>query len=309
MASTIQKTTLKKYNGTNWDSIHLATSGDITMVGEQIEVMGSNIGALKVGDVINASDSITDTLKKMLQTRIPATYAAPSVSLNTAAASSGAVHAAGTYEAGTAINALLTAAFTKADAGDLTTLKITKSGTEVVSGATSPQTYNYNETLGDGTVSLVATAEYTAGAVKNDNLGDPSPSGSIPAGSKNATRAYTGIRKGFYGPDSAGAAEAINTSAGIRALTATSGAVSKGTKLAISVPAGSTRCTIAFRATVGSLAQVLYRESGNANITAQFTKTTVAVEGANGYTAVDYNVYTVTWAQPTAGAMTFDVTI
>lgn len=309
MASTIQKTTLKRYNGTDWDPIYLSTSGDIAAVGEQIEVMGSNIGALKVGDVINATDSITDTLKKMLQTRIPATYSAPSVSLNTAAAGSGATHAAGTYEAGTAINALLTAAFNKADAGDLTTLKITKSGTEVATGSATPQTYTYAETLGDGTVSLVATATYTAGAIKNDNLGDPSPTGSIPAGSKSATKTYTGIRKGFYGPDSAGAAEAIDTSAGIRALSATSGAVSKGTKITISVPVGSTRCTIAFRATVGTLAQVLYRESGNANITAQFAKSTVAVEGANGYTAVDYNVYTVTWAQPTAGAMTFDVTI
>ena len=102
---------------------------------------------------------------------------------------------------------------------------------------------------------------------------------------------------------------AIADSAGIRALTASTGGASKGTKFAISVPVGSTRCTIAFKSTVGTLAQVLYRESGNANITGQFQLTKVNVEGANGYTATEYNVYTISWAQPTAGAMTFDVTI
>lgn len=300
--ATIQKTVLKRYDGTKWDPVYLATSSDITAVGADIEVMGSEIGALKVGDTIKATDTIADTLKKILQTRIPATYTAPVVSLNVGTA-------AGSYEAGTTMNNIMSAVFAKNDAGDLSSLTITKNGTEVATGATSPVAYTWSDVLGDGTTSFVTTAVYGAGAIKNDNLGDPSPNGAIPAGNKTASRNYTGIRKYFYGVDHDGVLDALTASADIRGLTASSGAANKGTKFTISVPAGSTRCTIAFPTTVGTLAQVLYRESGNANITGQFNLTTAQVEGANGYTAVSYNVYTVSWPQPTAGAMTFDVTI
>lgn len=306
--ATIQKTTLKRFNGTDWDSIHLATSADITQVGETWEIMGEKIGAYKPGDTVAATDMVSAVLKKMTQTRIPATYTQPSVTLNTASAGSGQ-HAAGNYEAGTAMNATLTAAFNKNDAGELTDLKIAKNGTSVVNGASTPQEYTWTETLGDGDVTFVATATYKAGAIKDDNLGDPSPSGSIQAGSKSASKKYTGIRKYFYGADSKGVKDPIADSDGIRALTASAGAATKGTKFSITVPKGSTRCTIAFIGTIDKLAQVLYRESGNANITGQFNMTTVDVEGANGYTAKSYKVYTVGWDQPAAGAMTFDVTI
>ena len=306
--ATVQKTTLKRFNGVDWDPIHLAGSGDIVQAGETWQIMGQKIGAFNVGDTVNATDSVTSILKKLTQTRIPATYTQPSVSLNPTSAGAGQFNA-GSYEVGTQMNATLTAAFNKNDAGDLTELKITKNGTEVVSGAATPQTATYNEQITEGNTTFVATATYGAGEIKNDNLGDPSPSGSIQAGSKTAQRVYTGIRKYFYGADSAGVQAAIDNSAGIRALTASTGAASKGAKFSIKVPVGSTRCTIAFRSSVGTLAQVLYSESGNANITGQFALSKVQVEGANSYAAAEYNVYTVTWAQPTAGAMTFDVTI
>lgn len=303
--ATVQKTTMKRFNGTDWDPIHLATSGDITQMGETFQVMGEPMGALNVGDTINATDSVTTIIKKMLQTRIAPSYTKPTASL-TAGSQKG-----GNYEAGTSIDTLLTAAFTKNDAGDLTALKILKNGsTEVVTGASTPQTYQYTETLADGSTRFEASATYGDGEVKNDNLGDPSPTGQIKAGTvKSSAITFNGIRKYFYGYDTSGVTTAIDTSAGIRALTASSGAASKGTKFSISVPAGATRCTIAFDKTIGTLSQVLYRESGNANITSQFNLSEVNVEGANNYTAKAYNVYTISWAQPTAGAMTFDVTI
>ena len=309
--ATIQKTTLKRFNGTDWDPIHLATSGDITQAGESWQIMGQNIGAYNVGDTVNAGDMITDILKKMTQTRIAATYTAPTLKFTAAQGSTGtgSLYAAGNYEAGSNINAKLTATATQNDAGDLTNLKINDGSSDVVTGTTNPAVYEYAGQLGDNAVTFTATYAYGDGAVKDDNLGDPSPTGQIKAGSKTATIRYTPFRKYFYGADSAGVQTAIADSTGIRALTASTGGASKGTKFAISVPVGSTRCTIAFKSTVGTLAQVLYRESGNANITGQFQLTTVNVEGANGYTATEYNVYTISWAQPTAGAMTFDVTI
>lgn len=309
--ATIQKTTLKRYNGTDWDPIFLAGSGDITQAGESWEIMGQAIGAYNVGDTVNATDMVTDILKKMTQTRVAPSYTAPTVSLTAAQGSTGTGNnfRSGNYEAGTMINALLTATATQNDAGDLTGLKINDGSADVVSGTTNPATYEVNKQLQDAAVTYTATYSYADGAVKDDNLGDPYPTGQIKAGSKTATLKYTPFRKYFYGVDSAGSQDALTTSAEIRALTNSTSAASKGTKFSISVPVGSTRCTIAFPATVGTLAQVLYRESGNANITGQFSQSNVNVEGANAYSAISYNVYTISWAQPTAGAMTFDVTI
>lgn len=316
--ATVQKTTLKRFNGVDWDPIHLACSGDIVQAGETWQIMGQKIGAYNVGDTINAGDMITDILKKMTQTRIAATYTAPTLVFTAAPGSTGtsSLYAGGNYEAGSKINAKLTATATQNDAGELTNLKINfETGKiigeigDVVTGTTNPAVYEYVGQLSDDDVTFTATYAYGDGEVKNDNLGDPSPTGQIKAGSKTATIKYTPFRKYFYGADSAGEQTAIADSAGIRALTASTGGASKGTKFSISVPVGSTRCTIAFKSTVGTLAQVLYRESGNANITGQFQLTKVNVKGANGYIATEYNVYTISWAQPTAGGMTFDVTI
>lgn len=301
--ATVQKTTMKRFNGTDWDPIHLATSGDITQAGDTWQIMGQPIGAYAVGDTINATDSVTEILKKMTQTRIPATYTKPALAFDVPTGNKG-----GNYEAGTSLSSTLRATFTKNDAGNLTNLKINNGTDDLVTGTITPQSYEYTGVLGDDPLTFTATAAYEAGEIKNDNLGDPSPNGQIKAGSISKTITFTPFRKYFYGADSTGSA-AIADSAGIRALSGSSGKATKGTKFSISVPVGSTRCTIAFDKTVGTLAQVLYRESGNANITGQFTLSEVNVEGVGAYSAKAYNVYTILWAQPTAGAMTFDVTI
>lgn len=301
--STIQKTTLKRFNGTDWDPIHLATSADITRVGADITVIGSAIGALAVGDTIKATDSVQAALKKIVQKRVPPVYTQPAIALAVATGT-----AKGSYEAGTAIKATIRSTFTQNDAGALTDNSIKKNDTAVVTGTDNPADYVFDATLGDETVTFGSTATYAEGAVKKDSLDDPSPNGHVAAGSKNSANIqYVGFRKAFYGADSVGEQAALATSAAIRALSATSGAANKGQVITASIPAGSTRFTLAFKASLGNLAEVLYKESGNANVTSQFKKTTVDVEGANGFDAVAYNVYTISWAQPTAGAMTFTI--
>lgn len=303
----IIKTAIKKYDSTAqaWDELHPASSGTIVRVGEEIEVMGQAVGSLSPGDKILATDSVATILKKMVQTRIAATYTAPTESL---VISSGT--AKGTYEVGTSIDATLKATFTQNDAGALTSHKISIGGTDVVTGTDNPATYTYTHTLGDETINCVATAAYGQGALKQDNLGDDSPNGRIAAGSKTSSVSYTGIRKGFYGTDAAGVETGLTTSSEIRALTASAGKWVKGTTFTMTVPKGSTRCTIAFDATIGStISKVLYVEGSNTNVVGQFKFTSVDVEGANGYTAKSYTVGTLGWSQPTAADMTFNVTL
>jgi len=299
-------TEIKKYDKAqgDWDKIHPATSGTITQVGKEIEVKGKAIGAYAVGDKINLSDNLADVIAHLVQQRIAATYTAPTEAIAVASGT-----AKGTYEVGTAIDATIRATFTQNDAGAITSHKINDGTSDVVTGTTNPAEYKYTATLGEGTVTFTATCAYDQGALKKDNLGDDSPSGRIAAGSKTATLAYTGIRKGFYGSDTT-SSDAITTSDGIRALTASSGALKKGSNFKFVIPKGAKKCTIAFDATIGStISKVLYVEGSNTNVVGQFSFTSVSVEGANGFTAKAYTVGTLAWAQPTAADMTFDVTL
>ena len=299
-------TEIKKYDKAqkDWDKIHPATSGTITQVGKEIEVKGKAIGAYAVGDKIKLGDNIADVIAHLVQQRIAATYAAPTEAIAVASGT-----AKGTYEVGTAVDATIRATFTKHDAGDITSHKINDGTSDVVTGTTNPAEYKYTATLGEGTVTFTATCAYGQGALKKDNLGDDSPAGRIPAGSKTATLAYTGIRKGFYGADST-SSDALATSADIRKLTASSGALKKGSTFTMTIPKGSKKCTIAFDKAIGTtISKVLYVEGSNTNVVGQFAFATVAVEGANGFASKDYTVATLAWAQPTAAAMTFNVTL
>lgn len=305
MAVTPHKATLKRYDGNQWIPVYLGTSADIVQVGEAITVMGSGHGVYADGDTIAATDALSTVIKKLVQTQIPPTYVAPTIAF---AVDSG--NAGGTYEAGTTITATLKSTFTANDAGAITNHKITKGGTDVVTGTTNPATYSLNETIGDANIVLQSSCAYAQGALKQDNFGVDYPTGRIAAGSKNSSSiTYKSIRKTFYGVDSAGVTAALDTSAAIRALAGVVNGAAANSKFSVSVPVGSTRVTIAYPATIRDMSKVEYVESGNANVTGQFNKTTVDVEGANGFTAISYKVYTLSWAQPTAGAMTLNVTL
>ena len=164
---------------------------------------------------------------------------------------------------------------------------------------------------GDNVVSSLkytATATYGDGAVAYDNLGSPSdPEVKISAGSKSqTTTAYTPFRKYFYGALTS--ADAAIDSAFIRGLTNSTGVASNGKAFSITVPEGAKRVVIAYPATYRDLTSVKDVNAFGTDIVGSFVKSAVAVEGANGYTAIDYKVYVY---EPAAalGANTFNVTI
>ncbi|MDO5789189.1 MAG: hypothetical protein Q4P79_06960 [Fusobacterium sp.] len=133
------------------------------------------------------------------------------------------------------------------------------------------------------------TVNHSDGVVAHDNLGGNSdPEKKITAGSKSAsTGAYIPFRQCFYGftnekPE-------VN-SAYIRGLTGTGKAYTKGNFM-ISVQPGAQRVVIACPATNVGVTQVINTSALNADVTETFIKQTVQVEGANGYTAIAYNVW------------------
>ena len=152
-----------------------------------------------------------------------------------------------------------------------------------------------------------ATATHGAGVTAHDNLGgDSDPAVAIAAGTKTKeTAAYTPFRNVFYG---ASTTKPTLDSAAIRALTPTGKAYAAGT-LTINVPAGAQRVVIACDATKTGVTQVVNETAMNADVTATFSKSTVPVEGAEGYTAINYNVWCFEPAVPYENPAVLKVTL
>ena len=294
----------KKSDGT-YDVLHPITKTANVKTSEEISVMlDSKIGSFENGDTIAAGTSIDDIVRKLVQVQIPPTYTAPTVAI---AVSSGT--AGGSYEEGTTATPTLNATFTQNDAGSLTNLVIKKNGTQIATSTTSPASHTEDVTI-SGTITFSATATYAAGAIKKDNFGADYATGAITAGSKDTATnvTYTGYRKYFWGADSV--ATAASTSDNVRALSKSSTvAAAAGKTFELKVTKGQTRATFAYPASIRDVSSVKYVEMGNDESKAMFTKTTVAVEGANGFTAIDYKVYTLIPDQPFPSDMTFNVTI
>ena len=137
---------------------------------------------------------------------------------------------------------------------------------------------------------LSATISYEQGAIPKDNFGNEKPALRIPAGSKSATSgSITAYRNSFYG--SVNDKTAALNSAAIRALSGKSNKTNAaGNTFNATEAVGAMRVIIAVPAprTCISIKDV---NGLNAEAISAFTKTTVQVEGANGYEAKTYNVY------------------
>lgn len=97
-------------------------------------------------------------------------------------------------------------------------------------------------------------------------------------------------------------------SSDIRALTGISEKASTCTEKSLAIPVDAYRVVIAVP--VGkTLSAVLDVNDSNANIVGSFKSTIVNVEGANGYTGTDYNVYYLDYANANNTANTYKVTI
>ena len=164
--------------------------------------------------------------------------------------------------------------------------------------------------VGDsGTYVITLTANYTEGSIPKTALEAEYPAGKIAAGSltKNSS-AISGYRNSFYGTTTDKSAE--TTSSVIRGLSGKSNrALANGNSFNITIPVNATRVIFAYPATLRDVTSVKDVNGLNAEIKSAFTKSTVSVEGANGYTAISYKVYTTDYAQPNDKANTYTVTI
>lgn len=155
---------------------------------------------------------------------------------------------------------------------------------------------------------ITAKASYEDGTIPLTNTGNEYGDGQIKAGTKSATSgAVTGYRNSFYGTL---AEKSELTSDIIRGLSGVSGkALANGSSFDVAIPVGALRVVIAYPATLRDISSIKDVNGMNAEISSSFVPQTVAVEGANGYQAIDYKVYTLDFANANDTANTFTVTI
>lgn len=155
---------------------------------------------------------------------------------------------------------------------------------------------------------ITAKATYDAGAIPVTNIGNEYTDGRIVAGSKSATSgAVTGYRNTFYGIVTN---KDDITSDVIRGLSGKSNkALTNGSTFTVTIPVGTMMAVIAYPATLRDITSIKDVNASNFEIASGFNKSIISVEGADGYTAIDYKVYTLPYAEPVTVANTFTVKI
>lgn len=297
--TTPHKATLRRYDGEKWNPVYLATSADIVQIGEGLTVMGPNHGIYTDGELIPANEPVSTIIKKLIQTRVPPTYLVPKIKLSVTSGNK-----PGVYEVGDHINVTLESIVAPNDAGEIQAHNITNGENSLVDSTTPSLSHVIDMDLTEDVV-LRSACAYEQGDIKQDNFNEDYPEGVIPAGTITSEPVlYKIFRKTFFGADKTGVTTPLGTSDAIRALPNTMEQFTKDDVLVAELDRGSTRFTIAYPASSGYLRRVEYVEAGNANVLAQFKRTSLAVEGANHAIEDLYHVYTLAWDQPISGNMT-----
>ena len=322
------------YDGEGWVAItgnvdaskvimrdNITMAGDYTQVGNKTKTQNGTAEFATKG--MSVAAILTDIFSKRLQPTITAQPSVSGFNLSGAkAVEAGTSLASAAYTAGT-LNpgSYQYGPETGVVATNWAVQRITDQGTEQIASvdAASLEAGSDNnggagfiigDEGGEGVVASLrykVTATHGAGVTADDNLGDDSnPAVAIASGTKEkTTSAYTPFRNYFYGATSE---KPTVDSAYIRGLAKSNKAYAAGS-LTINVPAGTQRVCIACEATKTGVTKVINQTAMNADVTATFTQSTVNVEGAEGYTAKEYKVWTFEPAVPYENAATLVVTL
>lgn len=281
----------------NWVALCGKVTTENVVLGYTLKTMGNGkIGGIPENTTFQPNTTLKTILNQMFVKIIQPTITQPSISISANGTKS--------VEAGTQVNITVTPTFnpgkyTYGPATEVTlqtyTLQQNLKGstTTIVDAASTAEPHTVqNITIEDGvTIQFNASCTHTAGAQPLDNSGAPATVQGIQAGTKFVSnqQAFSGFRKYFYGCKTT-ITETVD-SAYIRGLTGSSGAYNNNS-WNINVPEGTKEITIAVE-DGKTLRNILYVEGMNTDVLSTFTMTKVPVEGANGFTAKNYNVYRV----------------
>lgn len=286
----------------------------------------TSIGNLRIGDTIEAGTSLQALFMDMLSQRLQpsATPTAPAASITLYMDGSTKKKTATTVEVGTTINPYFVASLS---AGSYTygpatgvvasSYSVSSTGRKTVDGATSETAEDSATTASgafdsfivddDTNYKLSVSIPHNAGAVAHDNLGSASnPEVKIAAGTKTANSgAVTGYRAWFCGyknGTNALADAAAITGAQVRAL---GNAANGSWKSSMNV---AQMKQMFFAAPAGKGYKPVIKDSSTKAPQTVEGPITVSVEGADGFTAIDYDVWYVANASAASGTATLNIT-
>ena len=298
------------YNGSAWEAADGNYNAENVYFGKDLTIT-ANIGVQTVGSsgsktLATTGKNVKEVFDMIMAAEQNPKITQPSVSVTCAQM--------GNYEVGTKVTpqwsvALNPGNYSYGPATGVTATSYSVSDTDSNRAETSSGSFP-ELTVEDGeNYSISATVGHSAGAVPKTNLGNDYAAGKIAEGSKSGTRGtITGHRKTFYGTTTDKTSE--TTSAIIRGLSGKSNAaLNNGSTFKVTVPVGALRVLIAYPATLREVTSIKDDNAMSAEIKTGFTLSTVAVEGANSYTATNYKVYTMDFANANDTANTYTVTI
>ena len=283
------------YNGSAWAAMDGNYNADNVYFSDDMMVT-KEIGYITLtngqGTIPSRGKNLSEVFEAMFVKEQNPTTSQPSVNLT--------FSQAGAYEVGSVVSPTYSATF---NAGSYTygpATGVTVSSWEISDTAghtASTASGSFDDvTVTDSTnYKITAKANHTAGATPLTNKGNEYAAGKIAAGNKTkVSSAITSYRSFFYGVLDTSSAEAPLTSAIVRGLTS-GGAYNASKIFTLNGSATAKRIIVAIpsNSTRAGLKEVILTSAMNTPITDSYVKTTsaVQVEGANGATAIDYNVY------------------
>ena len=283
------------YNGTAWTAMDGNYNADNVYFSDDMLVT-KEIGYITLsngqGTIPSKGKNLSEVFEAMFVKEQNPTTTQPSVNLTFSEAKA--------YEVGTVVSPTYSATFNAGSYtyGPATGVTVTSWEISDTAGNTaSTASGSFDDvTVTDSTnYKITAKANHTAGAIPLTNKKNEYAAGQITAGNKSkVSGAITGYRSFFYGVLDTSSAEAPLTSAIVRGLT-NGGAYNVSKTFTLNGSATAKRIVIAIpsNSTRTGLKEVILTSAMNTPVTDSYVKTTAAVqvEGANGATAIDYNVY------------------
>lgn len=297
------------YNGTDWAAMDGNYNAENVYFDEDF-TFTKNIGTV----VVPSSGSIkVDAAGKNVKEFFASLFAAEEDPDITDPTASIKLQSSGSVEVGTSYTPSYAITFDGGnyEFGPATGVTATYAVTDTNGGSNTVASGKFDSfVVGDDTsYKITADVSYTQGAIPVSNIGNAREELRITEGviEDLTTSTVKGYRNAFYGTlDNKNEL----TSDIIRGLSKTGKTMSNGNTMTINIPVGALRVVIAYVSTLRDLTEVLDKNDSNANIVSGFgTPATLQVEGADGYDAIDYKVYTMDFANPYDTANVFTAKI
>jgi hypothetical protein len=275
-------------------------------------ISDTGIGGISPLDTISSGTSLQEFAELLLYKTYYPTYTSPAASLASGIAASVEVGTTGLalnvgFNPGS-INGNISSGIwspnLKQDDRAGNVLQYTYSGDTISSTSQPGNTLTLPSTVIESDANVFnAVVNYAPGPQPLDSKGESFET-PLPTGTVNRSVIVNGRRNAFYGTDLAS-----TDSAGIRLLSNNKLNPVNGTTFTINIEPGSANVVFAYPANLRNVNSVKHVQGLNAEIKGIFTQQAMSVEGANGYTAVNYKVYSFTPLSPYADTATYTVTI